>query len=93
MEGDLLEVTLDETQHIWKLLQACHVHADGRFLDFQVSWKGMDFGWRGGGVFIFCFVFNFSVLTCCFAALENAAFLAFVDFAVFSQLKKFSYRT
>ncbi|KAK7101928.1 hypothetical protein V1264_020234 [Littorina saxatilis] len=35
MEGDLLEVTLDETQHIWKLLQACHVHADARFLDFQ----------------------------------------------------------
>nr|KAG5711307.1 hypothetical protein BaRGS_006004 [Batillaria attramentaria] len=35
MEGDLLEVTLDETQHIWRLLQACHVHADARFLDFQ----------------------------------------------------------
>lgn len=47
MEGDLLEVTLDETQHIWKLLQACHVHADGRFLDFQVSRKGMD--WGDGG--------------------------------------------
>ena len=24
MEGDLLEVTLDETQHIWKLLQTQH---------------------------------------------------------------------
>lgn len=36
MEGDLLEVTLDETQHIWRLLQACHPHADPRFLDFQV---------------------------------------------------------
>ncbi|XP_025106262.1 lysine-specific demethylase 5A-like isoform X3 [Pomacea canaliculata] len=35
MEGDLLEVTLDETQHIWRLLQACHPHADPRFLDFQ----------------------------------------------------------
>ncbi|XP_076448659.1 lysine-specific demethylase 5A-like [Babylonia areolata] len=35
MEGDLLEVTLDETQHIWKLLQACHLHADSRFLDFK----------------------------------------------------------
>ena len=23
MEGDLLEVSLDETQHIWKILQAC----------------------------------------------------------------------
>lgn len=62
------------------------------------SWtfRSVGRGWilgGGGGVFIFCFVFNFSVLTCCFAALENAAFLAFVDFAVFSQLKKFSYRT
>ncbi|XP_076469736.1 lysine-specific demethylase 5A-like isoform X2 [Babylonia areolata] len=37
MEGDLLEVTLDETQHIWKLLQACHVHADPHYLDFQDS--------------------------------------------------------
>ncbi|KAL8614742.1 hypothetical protein ACOMHN_055300 [Nucella lapillus] len=36
MEGDLLEVTLDETTHIWKLLQACHMHTnDSRFLDFQ----------------------------------------------------------
>ena len=23
MEGDLLEVSLDETQHIWRILQAC----------------------------------------------------------------------
>ena len=37
MEGDLLEVSLDETQHIWRILQACQLpHAD-RMLSLQVS--------------------------------------------------------
>ncbi|XP_072408539.1 lysine-specific demethylase 5A isoform X1 [Chiloscyllium punctatum] len=32
MVGDLLEVTLDETQHIWRILQATHLPAEDRFL-------------------------------------------------------------
>ena len=36
MEGDLLEVTLDETSHIWKLLQACHSLTDSGLHDIQV---------------------------------------------------------
>ncbi|KAK7149111.1 hypothetical protein R3I94_008654 [Phoxinus phoxinus] len=32
MEGDLLEVSLDETQHIWRILQATHPPAEDRFL-------------------------------------------------------------
>ena len=90
MEGDLLEVTLDETQHIWKLLQACHVHADGRFLDFQVSWKGMDWG---GGVLHLLFRVQhqrFNLLLCCPG---KSSIFGLCGFAVFSQLKKFSYKT
>jgi hypothetical protein len=33
MEGDILEVSLDETQHIWRILQACQPRPDGKFLD------------------------------------------------------------
>lgn len=36
MEGDLLEVSLDETQHIWKILQACSKDTDQRVLEFEV---------------------------------------------------------
>ena len=37
MEGDLLEVSLDETQHIWRILQACQLpQNDNRLLEFQV---------------------------------------------------------
>uniref|UniRef100_A0A8C5PBT0 Lysine-specific demethylase 5A n=1 Tax=Leptobrachium leishanense TaxID=445787 RepID=A0A8C5PBT0_9ANUR len=32
MLGDLLEVTLDETQHIWRILQATHPPSEERFL-------------------------------------------------------------
>uniref|UniRef100_A0A4W3GP16 [histone H3]-trimethyl-L-lysine(4) demethylase n=2 Tax=Callorhinchus milii TaxID=7868 RepID=A0A4W3GP16_CALMI len=32
MAGDLLEVSLDETQHIWRILQATHPPAEDRFL-------------------------------------------------------------
>ncbi|XP_028910355.1 lysine-specific demethylase 5A isoform X2 [Ornithorhynchus anatinus] len=32
MVGDLLEVSLDETQHIWRILQATHPPAEDRFL-------------------------------------------------------------
>lgn len=32
MEGDLLEVSLDETQHIWRILQATHPPSEERFL-------------------------------------------------------------
>ncbi|XP_070558275.1 LOW QUALITY PROTEIN: lysine-specific demethylase 5A-like [Ptychodera flava] len=33
MEGDLLEVSLDETQHIWRILQACQPQHDEKFLE------------------------------------------------------------
>lgn len=36
MEGDLLEVSLDETQHIWRILQACQPRSDDKFLEFEV---------------------------------------------------------
>lgn len=36
MEGDLLEVSLDETQHIWRILQACQSASAERFVEFQV---------------------------------------------------------
>ena len=37
MEGDLLEVALDETQHIWKILQACsNKTGDDRIMEFEV---------------------------------------------------------
>lgn len=32
MVGDLLEVSLDETQHIWRILQATHPPSEDRFL-------------------------------------------------------------
>lgn len=34
-EGDLLEVSLDETQHIWRILQACQPANTDRFLEYQ----------------------------------------------------------
>ena len=38
MEGDLLEVSLDETQHIWRILQACQPRAEEtRVVEFDVS--------------------------------------------------------
>ncbi len=33
MEGDLLEVSLDETQHIWRILQACQPMHEERFIE------------------------------------------------------------
>ncbi|XP_060607947.1 lysine-specific demethylase 5A-like isoform X1 [Ruditapes philippinarum] len=36
MEGDLLEVSLDETQHIWRILQACQPRSeDNRVVEFD----------------------------------------------------------
>ncbi|KAK7866457.1 hypothetical protein R5R35_008978 [Gryllus longicercus] len=35
MEGDLLEVSLDETHHIWRILQATRPHQDDRYPDFE----------------------------------------------------------
>ncbi|XP_047659762.1 lysine-specific demethylase 5A isoform X1 [Tachysurus fulvidraco] len=35
MEGDLLEVSLDETQHIWRILQATHPPSEERFLQVE----------------------------------------------------------
>lgn len=35
MEGDLLEVSLDETQHIWRILQACKPQCEESFPDFE----------------------------------------------------------
>ncbi|XP_036433283.1 lysine-specific demethylase 5A isoform X1 [Colossoma macropomum] len=37
MEGDLLEVSLDETQHIWRILQATHPPSEERFLQVMES--------------------------------------------------------
>lgn len=38
MEGDLLEVSLDETQHIWRILQACQPRTDeNKVVEFDVS--------------------------------------------------------
>ena len=38
MEGDLLEVSLDETQHIWRILQACQPQdPHNKILEFAVS--------------------------------------------------------
>jgi histone demethylase JARID1 len=36
MEGDLLEVSLDETQHIWRILQACQPRPEEKFMEFEV---------------------------------------------------------
>lgn len=50
MEGDLLEVSLDETQHIWRILQACYTCADtSRFSDMEVS-GSLLLGWVGLGL-------------------------------------------
>ncbi|XP_064633580.1 lysine-specific demethylase 5A-like isoform X2 [Lineus longissimus] len=35
MEGDLLEVSLDETQHIWRILQACQPRPEEKFMEFD----------------------------------------------------------
>ncbi|XP_051974150.1 lysine-specific demethylase 5A-like [Xyrauchen texanus] len=35
MEGDLLEVSLDETQHIWRILQATHPPSEDKFLQLM----------------------------------------------------------
>ncbi|RUS89616.1 hypothetical protein EGW08_002634 [Elysia chlorotica] len=38
MEGDLLEVSLDETQHIWRILQACYTRVEpNRYSDMEVG--------------------------------------------------------
>lgn len=39
MEGDLLEVSLDETQHIWRILQATKPRQEEKFPDFEVCVK------------------------------------------------------
>ena len=36
MEGDLLEVSLDETHHIWRILQACQPNVASKVLQIQV---------------------------------------------------------
>lgn len=49
MEGDLLEVSLDETQHIWRILQACYTRAESnRYSDIEVGSAGS--GARGAGI-------------------------------------------
>lgn len=39
MLGDLLEVSLDETQHIWRILQATHPPSEERFLQVMEVWR------------------------------------------------------
>lgn len=41
MLGDLLEVSLDETQHIWRILQATHPPSEERFLQVMEVWVAM----------------------------------------------------
>ncbi|XP_031438860.1 lysine-specific demethylase 5A isoform X2 [Clupea harengus] len=41
MVGDLLEVSLDETQHIWRILQATHPPSEERFLQVMEPEDGM----------------------------------------------------
>ncbi|GFN77384.1 lysine-specific demethylase 5a [Plakobranchus ocellatus] len=41
MEGDLLEVSLDETQHIWRILQACYTRTEpNRYSDIEMGGGG-----------------------------------------------------
>ena len=50
MEGDLLEVSLDETQHIWKILQACQSSVSPEsLLSINVSTKYLPNLVGGGG--------------------------------------------
>ncbi|XP_077979102.1 lysine-specific demethylase 5A-like [Glandiceps talaboti] len=44
MEGDLLEVSLDETQHIWRILQACQPQHDEKFLEQFATGEPTDEG-------------------------------------------------
>jgi len=37
MEGDLLEVSLDETQHIWRILQATKPPQNYKYPDIDAS--------------------------------------------------------
>lgn len=39
MVGDLLEVSLDETQHIWRIIQATHPPSEDRFLHVMEVWN------------------------------------------------------
>lgn len=43
MVGDLLEVSLDETQHIWRILQATHPPSEDRFLHVMEVWNLMQY--------------------------------------------------
>lgn len=50
MVGDLLEVSLDETQHIWRILQATHPPSEERFLQvMEVRGRGRGDGAGGRG--------------------------------------------
>uniref|UniRef100_A0A8D3DF56 [histone H3]-trimethyl-L-lysine(4) demethylase n=1 Tax=Scophthalmus maximus TaxID=52904 RepID=A0A8D3DF56_SCOMX len=46
MLGDLLEVSLDETQHIWRILQATHPPSEERFLQ-ELKRVGLELGLGG----------------------------------------------
>lgn len=43
MVGDLLEVSLDETQHIWRILQATHPPSEDRFLHVMEVWNSKEY--------------------------------------------------
>ena len=53
MEGDLLEVSLDETQHIWRILQATKPRQEEKFPDFEVSMNIYFLSLQ-----MFCFIHN-----------------------------------
>lgn len=64
MVGDLLEVSLDETQHIWRILQATHPPSEDRFLHVMEVWNLKKYSgtkkphnphYFGGGFFFFSF--------------------------------------
>lgn len=47
MVGDLLEVSLDETQHIWRILQATHPPSEDRFLHVMEVREPKEMFWWG----------------------------------------------
>lgn len=69
MEGDLLEVSLDETQHIWRILQATHPPSEDKFLQVMEvrshhSSMCLCVSWGSVHAHVSC-VHTLTSLTCC----------------------------
>lgn len=63
MLGDLLEVSLDETQHIWRILQATHPPSEERFLQVMEVWEAI--------YCATCTIVNYNAWTICFKPRRN----------------------